>query len=83
MELYPNLDKLIKLSKSIPVGTATMERSFRAMNRILSYARNSLSPCRASDLMLLSLNRDLTKSLDLDRVLDHWSSSKKRFISLR
>ena len=81
--LYPNLMRLINLSKTIPVGTATVERNFSGMNRILSYARNSLSPSRASDFMFLSLNRDLTKNVNLDRVLDSWSNSKKRRLPLR
>ena len=36
-------------------------RSFGAMNRILSYAWNALSPSRASDFMLLSMNKDLLR----------------------
>ena len=83
LDFYPNLTRLINLSKTIPVGTATVERSFSGMNRILSYARNSLSPSRASDFMLLSLNRDLTKNVNLDQVLDSWSNSKKRRLPLR
>ena len=78
--LYPNLVKLIRVSKTIPVGTATVERSFSAMNRILSFARNSLSSSRASDLMVLSLNRDITKKLDLDSVLNRWASSRARHL---
>ena len=41
-KLYPNLFKVLAISKTLPVGTATVERSFSAMNRILSWARNSL-----------------------------------------
>ena len=52
-ELYPNLSKVIAISKTLPVGTATVERSFSAMNRILSWARNSLDSSLASDFMLL------------------------------
>ena len=37
-ELYPNLFKVITISKTLPVGTATVERSFSAMNQMLSWA---------------------------------------------
>ena len=78
--LHSNLEQLIKISKTLPVGTATVERSFSAMNRVLSWCRNSLNFSMASDLMVLSLNKDLLKSLDLDKVLDHWVHPKDRVV---
>ena len=80
MNLYSNLEQLIKISKTLPVGTATVERSFSAMNRVLSWSRNSLNFSMASDFMVLSLNKDLLKSLDLDKVLDHWVHQKERVV---
>ena len=79
--LYPNLFKLIKVSKTLPVGTATVERSFSAMNRILSWARNTLDYSLASDFMLLSMNKDIMKSMNLDKVLDRWVNRKSRVVS--
>ena len=35
LNLYPQLKKLIMISKIIPVSTATVERSFSAMNGIV------------------------------------------------
>lgn len=52
-DLYPNLFKVLTISKTLPVGTATVERSFSAMNRILNWARNSLDSSLANDFMLL------------------------------
>ena len=43
--LYPKLFKVIAISKTLPVGTATVERSL-----ILSWARNSLDSSLADDL---------------------------------
>ena len=75
-ELYPNLSKVIAISKTLPVGTATVERSFSAMNRILSWARNS-------DFMLLSMNKDLLKRINLDKVLDRWVNQKSRIVQFK
>ena len=80
MNLYSNLDLIIKVSKTLPVGTATVERSFSAMNRVLSWSRNSLDFLMASDFMVLSLNKNLLKSLDLDKVLDQWVNQKNRVV---
>ena len=79
---YQNLNLLISISKTLPVSTATVERSFSTMNRILSWARNCLHYTRASDLMLLSMNRDIMSSVSLDTVLDRWIHFKKRIIRI-
>ena len=80
LALYPNLLKVIDISKALPVGTATVERSISAMNRILSWARNSLDSSWASNFMLLSMNKDLLKSINLDEVLDRWVHQKNRIV---
>ena len=77
LDFYPQLKKLIMISKTIPVNTATSERSFSAMNRILSWARSSLDSTRASDLMTISLDRDIVKAINLDNVLERWMMQKK------
>ena len=81
-DMYPNLQKLIRLSRTIPVNTAGNERGFSCMNRVISYARNSLTTETASDLMLLSLNKDLLMNIDVDYVIKKWSGKKKRHIPL-
>ena len=80
MNLYSNLEQLVKVSKTLPVDTATIERSFSAMNRVLTWSRNSLDVSMASDFMVLSTNKDILKSLDLDKVLDQWVNQKKRVV---
>ena len=69
-DLYPNLFKVVTISKTLLVGTATEERSFSAMNRILNWACNSLDSSLANDFMLLSMNNNLLKRINLDKVLD-------------
>ena len=65
------------ISKTNPVSTATVEISFSAMNRIFCWARSSLDSTRASDLMTISLNRDIVKAYNLDSVLERWMMQKK------
>ena len=68
-ELCPNLLKVLAISKTLFVSIATVESSFSAMNRILSWARNNLDFSLASDFMLLSMNKDILKRLNLDKML--------------
>ena len=80
-KMYPNLQKCIQLSATIPVNTAEVERGFSCMNRIVSYVRNSLTE-RASDLMLLSLNKDLLLNVDINAVIDRFARKRNRYIPL-
>ena len=58
-ERYPYIQTVIKVHNTLPVSTATVERGFSAMNRILSYARNSLTTQLASGFIRLSLTKDI------------------------
>ena len=53
------------------------------MNQILSWARNSLDSSLASDFMLLSMNKDLLKRINLDKVLDRWVNQKSRIVQFK
>jgi len=41
-EFYPNINMLLKIFCTLPVSTATPERSFSCLKRIKSYLRNSM-----------------------------------------
>lgn len=54
-EMFPNLSKIMTKCLIFPVGTASAERAFSTMNRILSSERNRLSPAHLESLMFLSI----------------------------
>ena len=80
--LYLNLCKVNTIVKSIPMSTASVERSFSTMNRVLSWARNALNPDLASDLMVISMNKDIAQKNDLDLVLNHQAEMRERKIKI-
>jgi hypothetical protein len=80
--MYPNLKKCNQLSQTIPVNTAEVERGFSCMRRVISYTRSSLTSDRASDLMLLSLNKDLLINIDINAVINRWATRRNRHIPL-
>jgi hypothetical protein len=83
-ELYPNIQTVIQVHNTLPVSTASVERGFSCMNRIITYARNSLLSTLASHFVRLSLNKDILVTLDLDKAVDDWAHKRsKRFIPLR
>lgn len=42
-DLYPNINFLFKILCTLPVSTATPERTFSSLKRIKTYLRNSMS----------------------------------------
>ena len=53
--LLPNLSQLAQLLLLVPIGTATVERTFSAMNRIMTDLRSRLSSEHLDSLLLISI----------------------------
>lgn len=79
----PNIYKLASLFATIPVSTASVERSFSALKRIKTYCRNTVGQDRLSSLALLSIEKELLLQLEKDpkwhdRVMEHFATAKQR-----
>lgn len=74
----PNLTTLIAVKNTISTSTASVERAFSGMNRICTKLRSTLIPERLSDLLCISLNRDVADLLDLDEVVTAWGNMRNR-----
>lgn len=79
---YPNAFKLIKLSKSLPIGSSECERSFSAIRRISSYLRTSMAQQRLSNLGILNIEKSLVDLLNVEDVIKEFVNSKLRRLSL-
>lgn len=55
--------KLLKLILTLPVTSASAERSFSTLKRILTFSRNATSEERLSDLALITIEKSLLKTL--------------------
>ena len=69
----PNLRKLLTIFATLPVTTASSERSFSAMRRLRTYLRSTMGEQRLTSLALLSVLRD--RPVDKDSVLNEYSVS--------
>ena len=54
----------------IVVSTAECERSFSALKRIKTYLRSTMSNERLCDLAILSIEKEISRNLVLDEVVD-------------
>ena len=76
--VFPNVSTPCKLFMTLPVSSATAERSFSRLKFIKNYLRSTMSERRLTNLALLSIERKLSYNLDFDCVVDTFSNMKNR-----
>ncbi|CAM4849388.1 unnamed protein product, partial [Rotaria magnacalcarata] len=59
---------LIRLYLTVPVTTATAERSFSAMNRIKTYLRSSMTQQRLNHVIIPHIHKERLDELDLNSI---------------
>ena len=62
--ILSEVHKLVLPCLTVPVTTATAERSFSGLNRINTYLRNSMTQQRLNHCILLHIHRNKTDNLD-------------------
>lgn len=73
---YPLLTTLMRIFTTLPVTTATGERSFSALKYIKNYLRSTMGEERLNGLAHLYINRDIV--LDYNAVIDEFGRSNRR-----
>lgn len=62
--LLPDVHRLLKLFYTIPVSTASAERSFSTLRRMKTYLRSTMTQRRLNDLMCSHTHRDALANVD-------------------
>lgn len=57
--IFPNMTELLKTYGTLPVSTATVERSFSKLKLVKNKLRTLCSEERLSDLLLLAVKKDV------------------------
>ncbi|XP_050065980.1 52 kDa repressor of the inhibitor of the protein kinase-like [Aphis gossypii] len=78
--VYPIISKLLQIFITLPVSTATGERSFSTLRRLKTYLRNSSGQIRLNGLALLNIHRDI--NVDINDVLDELAKKSKRKLNI-
>ena len=73
-DAFHELYRLCKIAITLPVSSASCERSFSALKRIKTYLRNSMTDSRLSDLGILSIESERAKSLNMSTFVDVFAS---------
>ena len=82
-DVFPNLRVAIQIMLTIAVSIASCERSFSKLKLILSYLRASMGQERLSALAILSTERETLEKIDLDMIVDQFTSAKARKSGLK
>lgn len=69
-DLLAEATKCIKLLRTVPVTTATAERSFSALRRLKSYLRSTMQQRRLNSIAVLNTHQNILDNLDLRPLLN-------------
>ena len=80
---FPGVLQVLQIALTFAVTTASCERSFSSLKRIKTYLRSTMSVQRLSNLAILSIERELSENLSMEKVVDRFASKdKNRLIAL-
>ncbi|KAM6586353.1 hypothetical protein CsatA_008958 [Cannabis sativa] len=77
-EIFPIVYKVITLILTLPVSTATTERSFSAMNIVKTTLRNKMEDEFLSDCLLVYIEREIAKKFSIDSLIDDFRDMQER-----
>ena len=80
--IFSQVIRLFSLGLSLPLTTASTERSFSALKRLKTKLRSTISGDRLCALGLISINYHLAKSVSSDKIIDEFVKMKNRRINL-
>ena len=81
ISMFPNLNTLASICLTIPIGTASVERSFSQMKVIKTRLRSRLGEKSLSHLMKIAIESpEKLSDSDLGNIVDIWYRKSRRII---
>ncbi|KAL4089005.1 hypothetical protein QTP88_024083 [Uroleucon formosanum] len=77
-DVYPNLEVALRIFLTMPVTTATCERSFSKLKLIKNYLRSTMGQERLSNLAILSIEQEIASKIDYTSIIEEFTSKKAR-----
>ena len=72
--LFTEIHNLLKIYFTIPISTATAERSFSSLRRIKTFLRSTMTEVRLNNIMLLHVHKEDTDNLDMQNIAEAFTS---------
>ena len=77
-EVYPLVYRVVTLILTLPVSTATTERSFSAMNIVKTTLRNKMEDEFLTDCLLVYIEKKIAKKFSIDSLIDDFRDMQER-----
>ncbi len=78
LDLYVNLSIALRLLLTLPITVASGERSFSALKLIKTYLRSTMNQERLSALALISIERSIRRTLNMEDIVTAFAVAKAR-----
>ncbi|XP_065671947.1 zinc finger MYM-type protein 1-like [Hydra vulgaris] len=78
IDSYPNINIAIRIFLTLPVTTASCERSFSKLKLIKNYLRSTIGQERLSNLSIISIEYNIVKDINYDGVINEFAQMKAR-----
>ncbi len=79
-DIFPEIFKLLNILLTLPVGTATVERSFSQMKLIKTRLRSRISDANLARLMRITIEGPELTSIDFNEILDVFKEKNRRIM---
>ncbi|XP_073061901.1 uncharacterized protein [Primulina eburnea] len=79
-DIYDLVFRVIVLVLTLPVSTATTERSFSAMNIVKTRLRSKMEDDFLSDALMIFIEREIAKNICIDTIIEDFENFKERRI---
>lgn len=77
-DMFPIISSLLKILATLPVSTATAERSFSTLKRVKTWLRTTIGQERLNDLCLLNVHRDFNMYDKNEIIINNFASKNNR-----
>ena len=77
-QVYPLIDRLIRLVLTLPVSTTTGEQAFLAMKIVKTRLHNKMEDEFFSDNLAVYIEKEIAENFTTDSILDEFRSLKER-----
>jgi len=80
---FPNLAIALRIMLTIPITSASAERSFSKLKLIKTYLRSTMSQERISGLAILAIEKEESEHLSYDKDIEDFAAKKSRKIKYK
>jgi len=75
---FPNITIALRIMLTVPITSASAERSFSKLKLIKNYLRSTMSQTRLTGLSTISIEKEIAETINYDTIINDFASEKAR-----